>query len=71
MIEAHNNLGCVLKDKVCYMDGIAPEGEGYLLVEGSGIPAVKVMGYNHRIDWDLLVSRLKAVIAGNTKAVIE
>ncbi len=64
-------LGCVLKDKVCYMDGIAPEGEGYLLVEGSGIPAVKVMGYNHRIDWDLLVSRLKAVIAGNTKAVIE
>jgi hypothetical protein len=53
------------------MDGIAPEGDGYVLVEGNGIPAVKVMGYNHSIDWNLLVSRLKAVIAGNTKAVIK
>ena len=53
------------------MDGIAPENEGYVLVEGHGIPAIKVMGYNRSIDWDLLVSRLKAVIAGNTKAVIQ
>jgi hypothetical protein len=64
-------FGCVLKDKVCHMDGIAPEGEGYVLVEGNGIPAVKVMGYNRSIDWNLLVSRLKAVIAGNIKAVIK
>jgi hypothetical protein len=64
-------LGCVLKDNVCHLDGIAPEGDGYVLVQGSGIPAVKVMGYNRSIDWNLLVSRIKAVIAGNTKAVIE
>ena len=64
-------FGCVLKDKVCHMDGIAPENEGYVMVEGHGIPAIKVMGYNRSIDWDLLVSRLKAVIAGNTKAVIQ
>ena len=64
-------FGCALKDKVCHMDGIAPENEGYVLVEGHGIPAIKVMGYNRSIDWDLLVSRLKAVIAGNTKAVIQ
>lgn len=64
-------MGCVLKDGVCQMEGLYPEGDGYVLVEGSGIPAVKVMGYNRRIDWDLLVSRLKAVIAGKSKAVIE
>jgi hypothetical protein len=64
-------LGCVLKDNVCHLDGIAPEGDGYVLVQGSGIPAVRVMGYNRSIDWNLLVSRIKAVIAGNTKAVIE
>ena len=64
-------FGCMLKDGVCHMDGIAPENDGYVLVEGSGIPAIKVMGYNRSIDWNLLVSRIKAVIAGNTKAVIE
>lgn len=64
-------VGCVLKDGTCRMEGLYPEDDGYVLVEGSGIPAVKVMGYNRRIDWDLLVSRLKAVIAGKTKAVIE
>ena len=64
-------FGCRLKDGICHMDGIAPENDGYILVEGSGIPAIKVMGYNRSIDWNLLVSRLKAVIAGNTKAVIE
>ncbi len=64
-------FGCVLKENVCHMDGIAPENGGYILVEGGGIPAVKVMGYNRSIDWNLLVSRLKAVIAGNTKAVIQ
>jgi hypothetical protein len=64
-------MGCTLKDGVCHMDGIVAEGDGYVLVEGHGIPAVKVMGYNRDIDWNLLVSRLKAVIAGKTKAVIE
>jgi hypothetical protein len=64
-------VGCTLKDGVCHMDGVRPENNGYVLVEGGGIPSVKVMGYNRDIDWDLLVSRLKAVIAGKVKAVIE
>lgn len=64
-------MGCTLEAGVCQMEGIYPEGDGYVLVEGKGIPTVKVMGYNRHIDWDLLVSRLKAVIAGKTKAVIE
>lgn len=64
-------IGCKLKDKVCTLDGIEPDGKGYVLVKGSGIPAVKVIGYNRNIDWDLLVSRIQAVIAGKSKAVIE
>lgn len=64
-------LGCALKDGICNMEGLHPEQNGFVLLEGSGIPAVKVMGYNRNIDWNLLMSRLKAVIAGKTKAVIE
>ncbi|MFY9326421.1 MAG: hypothetical protein WAO76_00130, partial [Georgfuchsia sp.] len=64
-------FGCVLRDHVCQMEGLYPQGDGYVLVEGSGIPTIKLMGYNRNIDWNLLISRLKAVIAGKTKAVIE
>jgi len=64
-------IGCVLRDQVCHLQGLEPVGEGYLLVEGSGVPRVQVIGYNRRVDWNLLLSRLRAVIAGNSKAVIE
>src|SRR5207248_1380161 len=64
-------VGCQLKDKVCTLDGIEPDAGGYVLVKGSGIPSVKVIGYNRKIDWNLLVSRILAVIAGKSKAVIE
>lgn len=40
---------------------------GYLLVKGGGVPSLNVIGYNRRVDWEELVTRLKAVIAGNSK----
>ena len=64
-------FGCALRGNLCTFDGIAPEGDGYVLVEGSGIPSVRVIGYNRHVDWNLLVSRLQAVIAGRAQAVIE
>lgn len=45
-------------------DGSLPS-QGYELVRGGGIPALNVIGYNRRVDWEELVSRLKSVIAGN------
>lgn len=64
-------IGCELRDGVCHMDGLEPAGEGYLLVAGRGIPRVQVIGYNRRIDWNLLVSRIQAVIADRVKPIIE
>ena len=37
----------------------------YQLVQGGGLPALNVIGYNRRVDWQELTSRLRAVIAGN------
>ena len=64
-------LGCSLRQEVCHADGLEPAGDGYVVVKGSGIPSVQVIGYNRRIDWNLLVSRIQAIIAGKSKAVIE
>ncbi len=64
-------LGCSLRQGICHADGLAPADDGYLVVEGGGIPRVQVIGYNRRIDWNLLVSRIQAIIAGKSKAVIE
>lgn len=64
-------FGCSLRGPVCHFEGLAPAGQGELIVEGSGLPRVEVIGYNRRIDWNLLVSRIRAVIAGKSKAVIE
>jgi hypothetical protein len=65
-------FSCVLRDSVCLFDGVEPaKGGGYVVVKGTGIPSVQVIGYNRRIDWNLFVSRVRAVIAGKSKAVIE
>lgn len=64
-------LGCSLRQGICHADGLEPAGDGYLVVKGGGIPRVQVIGYNRRIDWNLLVSRIQAIIAGKSKAVIE
>ena len=41
--------------------------QGFVLIKGGGLPALNVIGYNRRVDWEELVARLKAVIAGNGK----
>jgi hypothetical protein len=64
-------LSCVLRDGVCAMDGERSEGNSYFIVKGGGIPAINVMGYNHEVDWDELLNRLKRVIKNNAKAVVQ
>lgn len=65
-------FSCVLRDGVCQFEGVEPaKGGGYVVVKGTGIPSVQVIGYNRRIDWNLFVSRVRAVVAGKSKAVIE
>lgn len=61
-------LHCRLASGVCVMDGIEG-GEradgGFVIVRGGGVPALDVIGYNRRVDWDELVARLQRVVAEN------
>lgn len=64
-------LSCRLRNDVCEMGGIESTPHGYIIVKGSGIPAITVMGYNESVGWSELLARIKRVTAGNSKAVIK
>jgi hypothetical protein len=54
-------LTCVLRAEVCTMGGLEPvaNGNGYTIVEGSGLPHISVIGHQREVDWPTLVDRLK------------
>lgn len=54
-------LSCRLYNGVCEMDGLAANNGGYTLIEGGGLPALSVVGYNRRVDWKELLDRLARV----------
>ena len=62
-------LGCRLQAGVCAMRGLGEVrgGDGYLIVEGGGLPALNVIGYNRRVDWRELLDRVAAVIESNAQ----
>lgn len=67
-------MSCLLENGVCHMGGIAgqdqPDG-GFVMIQGGGIPALNVIGYNRQVDWNDLLERLALVIASNAPPVIE
>ena len=64
-------ISCRLAEQVCDMDGLGSAGAGFIIVEGSGLPRLTVVGYNHRVDWPTLVERLVSVTQGESKPIIE
>lgn len=64
---------CTLRNGVCDMGGIEsePMPHGYLIVKGGGIPAITVIGYNRRVDWRELVSRLQRITDANPRPVLQ
>jgi len=64
---------CRLRNGVCDMGGIEsePMPHGYLIVKGGGIPAITVIGYNRRVDWRELVSRLQRITDNNARPVLQ
>jgi len=59
---------CKLRGSVCNMGGIGPvtHDGGYMLIKGSGIPAITITGYNREVDWPELLRRLRhAIESGN------
>ena len=65
-------IGCELRDEVCAMRGLRPAAnDGFVIVAGSGLPRLTVVGYNRRVDWPTLVERLAALGKGDVKPVVE
>ncbi len=64
-------IRCRLGEQVCDMDGLGSVGNGFIIVQGSGLPRLTVVGYNRRVDWPTLVERLVAVTQGDSKPVFE
>ncbi len=64
-------LSCRLRNDVCEMGGIESTPHGYVIVKGSGIPAITVMGYNQTVGWSELLARIKRVTDGNSKAIVK
>jgi hypothetical protein len=62
---------CRLANGVCEMSGIAPKDSGYVIVEGGGIPAITVMGYNRAVDWGELIARLARVTAEGSAPLVQ
>jgi hypothetical protein len=64
-------LSCKLRKGICEMDGVEPAKDGYVIVKGSGVPAITVLGYNRNVSWGELLSRIQRVTQGNAKPVIQ
>jgi len=57
-------LNCTLRGSICQMSGLEPAGDGYTIVEGSGLPHLQVIGHQTRVDWPTLVRRLRDAVNG-------
>ncbi|QSX78233.1 translocation/assembly module TamB domain-containing protein [Agrilutibacter solisilvae] len=64
-------IDCHLADDVCAMDGLGSAGQGFIIVEGSGLPRLTVVGFNRQVDWPTLVERLGAIGQGEVKPVVQ
>jgi hypothetical protein len=64
-------LSCQLRNDICYMGGVESTPSGYIIVKGSGIPSITVMGYNKSVGWSELINRIKRITDSNTKAVVK
>lgn len=64
-------LSCRLRNDVCEMGGVESTQHGYVIVKGSGIPAITVMGYNESVGWSELLARIKRVTDSNSRAIVK
>jgi hypothetical protein len=57
-------INVALQNGVCSLSGLDGDASGYSIVEGTGLPYLHVTGTQSRIEWPLLVHRLKAATQG-------
>ncbi len=54
-------FGCYLHQGVCQLMGVEAAEQGYYIIKGGGLPRIDVIGYNPRVDWNVLLRRLARV----------
>ena len=62
-------LDCTLRGTVCQMSGLETGDDGYTIVEGSGLPRLRVIGHQSQVDWPTLVRRVRAAIDGTAPEI--
>lgn len=67
-VFAYDQIGlrCVLRDAACAMSGAGPakagpQGRGYYIVKGRGVPRIDVVGFRNTVSWPRLVQQLGAI----------
>jgi hypothetical protein len=68
---ARIGISAKLRDGVCLLDGIGAKGDGFVIMEGSGVPSIDIIGYNRRIDWEAMVARIRGMIAGKPGVIVQ
>ena len=75
-VFAYDEIGfrCVLKNGVCAMSGVGPaksgpQGQGYYLVKGRGLPRIDVVGYRDTVSWTSLAQQLSAISRSGSPTV--
>ena len=63
-------FGCYLHQGVCQLMGVEAATQGYYLIKGGGLPRIDIIGYNPRVDWNILLKRLSR-ITSNDEVVVE
>ncbi|MGQ0442135.1 MAG: hypothetical protein ACT4OH_01640 [Methylophilaceae bacterium] len=64
-------MNCKLTLDICEMGGVESTPTGYIIVKGSGIPAVNVNGFTQHVSLADLLSRIKRITDSNTKIIVK
>ncbi|MGJ8669385.1 MAG: hypothetical protein ACSHXK_07860 [Oceanococcus sp.] len=62
---------CVLRDGVCQMGGTeaAANENGYVIVQGKGLPRIDVVGHAQRVSWNSLLQQFRAISSGQKPTI--
>lgn len=58
-----------LDQGVLTLSGLGEHNGGFLIVEGGGIPALSVIGYNRQVGWNELLERLSRIRQGKAPVI--
>jgi len=64
-------ISCKLRGDMCEMGGVTSTPDGYIIVKGSGIPAINVNGYNKQVSLSDLLGRIKRITDSNTNVIVK